>query len=155
MNRRKRTVAFAYRGNLNPPGRSIDYEIFKKVFENQDITFVSLQRELSVDEYHKLTSWPNVIDATPNLVSFDDTAALLSSVDMVLTIDTGVAHLAGALGRPTWLMVKYGPDWRWLQKRTDSPWYSSMRLFRQPATEIWPETIDEVAAELNAWASQD
>lgn len=86
------------------------------------------------------------LDSGPD--GFVDSAALLELVDLVVTTDTALAHLAGALGRPTWLLLRHSPDWRWLRERTDSPWYPTMRLFRQRSAGDWGPPLAEVAAEL-------
>ncbi|MCF8499095.1 MAG: hypothetical protein K9H11_01375, partial [Rhodospirillum sp.] len=85
------------------------------------------------------------------LKDFADTAALLSELDLVISVDTGVAHLAGALGRPLWLLLPYTPDWRWMWRRQDSPWYPSARLFRQPVPRDWRSVLSRVGAELAPW----
>jgi ADP-heptose:LPS heptosyltransferase len=79
---------------------------------------------------------------------FADTAALVAQLDLVITIDTAVAHLAGALGIETWLLLPAAPDWRWLLKREDSPWYPTMRLFRQQQPGNWAELMKRVATAL-------
>jgi ADP-heptose:LPS heptosyltransferase len=89
-----------------------------------------------------------LIDLRNELKDFLDSAAVLSLVDLVITIDTAAAHLAGALGRPTWVMLIKAADWRWLQDRDDSPWYPSMRLYRQSTADLWTDVIDRVAADL-------
>ena len=81
-------------------------------------------------------------------MSFADTAALISALDLVVSVDTSVAHLAGALAKPGWVLLSLIPDWRWLLDRDDSPWYPTMRLFRQGETRHWPEVIDRVRREL-------
>ncbi len=83
-----------------------------------------------------------------DLQDFADTAALVSLMDLVITVDTSVAHLSGALGIPTWIMLPYVPDWRWMLNRDDSPWYPSVRLFRQAATGQWPTVLTSIALEL-------
>ncbi|WP_407160585.1 glycosyltransferase family 9 protein [Bradyrhizobium sp. STM 3557] len=90
----------------------------------------------------------NVIDLAPELGDFADTAAAISALDLVIAVDTSVAHLAGAMGRPTWTMLPYAPDWRWLRDREDTPWYPGMRLFRQQAPQAWSGVIARVSAEL-------
>jgi ADP-heptose:LPS heptosyltransferase len=88
-------------------------------------------------------------DAAPTLNDYADTANLIDSLDLVLTVDTSVAHLAGAMAKPVWILIQHHlPDWRWMLKRKDSPWYQSARLFRQPAQKDWPGVIAAVAAEL-------
>ena len=94
-----------------------------------------------------------LIDHTEDLNDFADTAALISQLDLVITVDTSVAHLAGAMGKPLWILITHVPDWRWLLERTDSPWYPTTRLFRQPAIDDWASApIQEVANELRHFA---
>ncbi|BBK45042.1 hypothetical protein STVA_50620 [Allostella vacuolata] len=90
------------------------------------------------------------VDLAPHLSDMGDTAAALSMLDLVITIDSVGAHLAGSLGVPTWLMLPHVADWRWLEGRSDTPWYPSVRLFRQPRNHDWPAVIEAVARELNA-----
>ena len=85
-----------------------------------------------------------------DLRDFSDTAALLDLMDIVITIDTSVAHLACAMGKPVWILLPYNADWRWLLDRNDSPWYSSARLFRQREIGNWTGVIEEVKSELRA-----
>ena len=77
-----------------------------------------------------------------------DTAALVSLMDLVISVDTGVAHLAGALAKPVWILLPYSPDWRWLLDRTDSPWYPTAKLFRQPVIGDWATVVDRTVSEL-------
>ena len=83
-----------------------------------------------------------------------ETAAVLKGLDLLITADTALAHLAGALGVQVWVVLQAVPDWRWLTERTDSPWYPSMRLFRQRAPGDWTELFERVAAGLRAWSTQ-
>lgn len=83
-------------------------------------------------------------DLTDNIRDFNDTAALISSMDLVISIDTSIAHLAGALGKPAWVMLPHTPDWRWLEMRQDSPWYPTLRLFRQAVPKEWHIVIQQV-----------
>ncbi len=95
-----------------------------------------------------------IIDAADALTDFSQTAALVGRLDLVITVDTAVAHLAGALGAPVWTLLSHTPDWRWLLERSDSPWYPTMRLFRQPAWGDWRSVMEDVAAELKQVVKQ-
>jgi tetratricopeptide (TPR) repeat protein len=106
--------------------------------------FVSLQVGANPDVARRL----GLIDCTAALTDFAETAALVSALDLVVAVDTSTAHLAGALGRPTWVVLPYAPDWRWMVGRDDSPWYASMRLFRQRRPGDWSELIGRVVAAL-------
>jgi ADP-heptose:LPS heptosyltransferase len=90
----------------------------------------------------------DIIDLTTGLTNFAETAALASCLDLIITVDTSVAHLAGALGRPTWILLPYTPPYRWLLDRDDSPWYPSARLFRQTETREYESVLDRVQSEL-------
>ncbi len=85
------------------------------------------------------------------LNDFSDTAALLSEMDLVISIDTAVAHLAGALGKEVWVLLPFHPDFRWLRKRTDSPWYPTARLFRQTEAGQWHGVLERILVELKAF----
>jgi ADP-heptose:LPS heptosyltransferase len=90
----------------------------------------------------------NVIDLTAQITDFADTAALMTHLDLVISVDTAAAHLAGAMGRKVWTLLPYIPNWRWGLEREDTPWYPTMRLFRQPAMGDWDAVIRRVADEL-------
>jgi ADP-heptose:LPS heptosyltransferase len=81
--------------------------------------------------------------------AFVDTAAAMESLDLIITADTSIAHLAGALGRPTWVILKYVPDWRWFLDRSDSPWYPTLKLFRQNSYDSWSNVFGEVEMQLS------
>ena len=89
-----------------------------------------------------------VSDYSGRLTDWGETAAAVSQLDLVITVDTAVAHLAGALGIPVWVMLPHAPDWRWMLGREDSPWYAGMRLFRQQRPGDWAGVADRVAAAL-------
>ena len=92
-----------------------------------------------------------LIDLSDPIGDFADLAAVIDQLELLVTVDTAAAHLAGALGKPGWLLLPwFRTDWRWLQDRTDSPWYPSLRLFRQPAVGAWEPVIAEVAAAYRA-----
>jgi ADP-heptose:LPS heptosyltransferase len=89
-------------------------------------------------------------DWTAELNDFADTAALIEALDLVISVDTAVVHLAGALGKPVWVLNRYDQDWRWLRNRTDSPWYPTARLFRQHSLGDWSGVIEDLVAALRA-----
>ena len=112
-------------------------------------TFFSLQTGEAASEASKFTAGGRtVVDYSRDLGSFEDTAAMISALDLVITIDTAVAHLAGALARPVWILLPFAADWRWFRVRTDSPWYPTARLFRQPRAGDWESVIAAVSCEL-------
>jgi tetratricopeptide (TPR) repeat protein len=113
-----------------------------------DARFFSLQKQLRPGDAETLRQTPAVIDLTGDLTDFAETAALLSCLDLVISVDTSVAHVAAAIGRPTWILLPHLPDYRWMFDRDDSPWYPSVRLFRQNARGDYAGAIDRVRAEL-------
>jgi len=112
-----------------------------------DATFVSLQKEIRADDAQTLENC-GMLRFGHELTDFSDTAALISQLDLVISVDTSVAHLAGALGKPVWILLTHVPDWRWLLDRHDSPWYPTARLFRQPAPRQWDPLVAEIAQRL-------
>jgi len=138
--RRLPRVGFAWAGNCknsDDRNRSLSLDDFRPLLACPGFQFVCLQKDRSPADAAALAQLPGVLDPTRELGSFLDTAALVSNLDLVLTVDTSVAHLTGALGVPVWILLQFSPDWRWLLARNDSPWYPSARLFRQPALGDW------------------
>ena len=113
-----------------------------------DARFVSLQKQPRPADAETLRKSPAIIDLTRDLTDFAETAALLSCLDLVISVDTSVAHVSAALGRPTWILLPHLPDYRWMFDREDSPWYPSVRLFRQDARGDYAGVLDRVRAEL-------
>jgi hypothetical protein len=95
-----------------------------------------------------------VHDFTAELHDFSDTAALIVGLDLVISVDTAVAHLAGGLGKPVWLMNRFDSCWRWLTERRDSPWYPTLTQFRQPTPGDWESVVEAVVGDLTAWTGQ-
>jgi hypothetical protein len=110
--------------------------------------FFSLQKGLAAEQLATLRANPDIVDLGPELEDFGDTAAVISQLDLVICIDTAVAHLAGALGKPVWVMLPQPADWRWLEEREDSPWYPTMRLFRQIRRGDWSDVVERVKVAL-------
>lgn len=143
-------VGLVWSGNPKHPddhNRSIPLQAFRDLLE-LGATFLSLQKQPRPDDKIVLQKLTGIVDLTGHLTDFVETAALLSCLDLVITVDTSVAHLAGALGCPTWTLLPYTPDYRWLLDREDSPWYPTMRLFRQTKTRDWREVLARVRSEL-------
>jgi len=136
-------VGLVWAGNPQYPAdrrRSLPQAALAPLLALPGIAFISLQ-------FGKAAP-PGVFDAAPYLTDFAETAAALMALDLVITVDTAVAHLAGALGRPVWLMNRADTDWRWLLERCDSPWYPTMRIFRQPVPGDWESVIAEITGAL-------
>ncbi len=127
--------------------RSSDLSYFLKLLDIPGVSFYSLQKQVSAADHTLLTQIP-VIDLSDNLNDFADTAAVISQLDLVISVDTAVAHLAGALGKPVWILLSFMPDWRWMLEREDSPWYPTARLFRQQTPGDWEEVCDRVKTAL-------
>lgn len=141
-------VGIAWQGNPNYKGdrrRSIPLEYFEPLTKIPEVRVFSLQGGFGREQLTtQSTDWDIVDLGLP----FADTAAAMMSLDLIITSDTVIAHLAGALGRPVWMALSCTPDWRWFLRRLDSPWYPTMRLFRQPGLRQWPLTFEGIAAEL-------
>jgi tetratricopeptide (TPR) repeat protein len=138
----------AHKNDLN---RSIPLRILAPILD-AGATFVSLQKDPRPDD-KALLEQSGIVDMTADLANFAETAALASCLDLIITVDTSVAHLAGALGLPTWILLPWTPDYRWLLERTDSPWYPTARLFRQTAARDYGSVIDTVRSTLLALAT--
>lgn len=134
--------------------RSIPLTDFRDVLKVPGITFHSLQKGGGVAELEGIEEElrPESLDA--ELRDFADTAAIIANLDLVICVDTAVAHLAGAMGKPVWLLVPQASDWRWLKDRLDSPWYPTMRLFRQHKAQGWKQVLDQVRLELIELAAE-
>jgi len=149
-------VGLVWSGNpnhRNDRNRSIPLRTLSRILD-ADAAFVSLQKDPRPDDKAFLVESTSILDLTADLTDFTETAALLRCLDLVITVDTSVAHLAGALGCPTWILLPHHPDWRWLLGRDDSPWYPTVRLFRQPKPRDYDSVMDRVRAELTAMISK-
>jgi hypothetical protein len=106
-----------------------------------NVQFFSLQKGPAALQLRHNDSGLNVVDYTEQLEDFADTAALVANLDLVISVDTSTAHLAGALDKPVWILNRFDTCWRWMLERTDTPWYAQARLFRQPALGDWDSAI--------------
>ncbi len=142
-------VGICWAGNPHLPNdhmRSIDLRLLAPLFASPGVQFFSLQKELRDGDAALLRAHPQVVHLGDALSSFADTAAVVSLLDVVVSVDTAVAHLAGALGAQTWILLPYVAEWRWLRGRSDSPWYPTARLFRQPALNDWAGAVAAIGA---------
>jgi hypothetical protein len=110
--------------------------------------FVSLQRDLRQGENLLLAKHDEILHFGEQIHVFADTAALIELMDLVVSADTAVAHLAGAMGKEVWILLPFNPDWRWMLERNDTPWYPTARLFRQSVPGDWDSVIQQIADEL-------
>jgi tetratricopeptide (TPR) repeat protein len=135
--------------------KSISLDQLSLLAESKKLSFVSLQKAETAAQTRKYPAGLVVHDWTDELEDFADTAALVDGLDLVISVDTAVAHLAGALGKPVWLMNRFDTDWRWLLNRDDSPWYPQLRQFRQPAPGDWISVISKVRDTLRRLVAGD
>jgi tetratricopeptide (TPR) repeat protein len=148
--REKLRVGLAWSGNpnfRNDHNRSMPLEVLGRLLD-LEATFVSLQKDTRPQDVELLGERTQLVDHTACLTDFRETAALVSCLDLVITVDTSIAHLAGALGCRTWVLLPYVSDWRWLRGRDDSPWYPTVRLFRQTDTREYGSVIERVRDEM-------
>ncbi|MDD5247610.1 MAG: tetratricopeptide repeat protein [Rhodocyclaceae bacterium] len=128
--------------------RSLRFEQIEPLLNDKRIAWVSLQKWAPEDARPAIPAAVDWLDWTEELTDFADTAALVASLDLVISIDSAMVHLAGALNLPVWLLNRYDGEWRWLRRREDSPWYPSLRLFNQPAFGDWTSVVAAVGAAL-------
>ncbi|MCE9632701.1 MAG: tetratricopeptide repeat protein [Methylophilales bacterium] len=143
-------VGIVWSGNpahKNDHNRSIALEKLAHLFDPK-YQIISLQKEVKTNDVSFLENHLEVLHFGDVIQDFSDTAALVELMDLVITVDTSIAHLAGAMGKPVWILLPYSPDWRWMVEREDSPWYPTARLFRQPAIGDWGGVIEKVSQEL-------
>jgi tetratricopeptide (TPR) repeat protein len=132
----------------NDVNRSIGLKTLAPLFDVTDIEFVSLQHKMRDADRESLRDFPNLFRIERSFRDFADTAALVSSLDAVISVDSAVAHLAGTMGKELFLLLPFGADFRWLRERRDSPWYPTAKLFRQPKFGDWQSAIEVVSQEL-------
>jgi tetratricopeptide (TPR) repeat protein len=145
------TVGLVWRGQAKPPGRNVPLDHLTPLLTRREVRVVSLQVDATAKEEETLAAC-SVLHLGGRLASFDDTAAVMSHLDLVISIDTAAAHLAGALARPVWVILKYGGEWRWRLERPDSPWYPTARLYRQQAVGDWSAPIRHVLEDLKRFS---
>ncbi|NWF97982.1 MAG: tetratricopeptide repeat protein [Nitrospirae bacterium] len=146
-------IGIAWSGNpkyKRDKQRSCSLKNFLEILKIKPISFYSLQKGSGSEQVKELPEEINLIDFTEEIKDFSDTAAIIQNLDLIISVDTAVAHLAGAMGKPVWTMLPFVPDWRWMLDREDSPWYPTMRLFRQQSIDNWNSVIIRIKKELEA-----
>jgi ADP-heptose:LPS heptosyltransferase len=152
----KLRVGLAWSGNPaheNDHNRSIPLRLFSNLL-TADAIFVSLTKDPNPGDKRVLQE-SSIVDLTTHLTDFAETAALVSCLDLVITVDTSMTHLSGALARPTWILLPYTPDYRWLLDRDDSPWYPTAKLFRQNECRDYASVLKRVQEELETRIGAD
>jgi len=146
-------VGLVWSGSRSQPHdrRPVPFENLRPLLGIEGAEFYSLQKGADALSNQTLPAPGEIFDLSPHLTDFSATAAAIEQLDLVITIDTAVAHLAGALGKPVWVLLSFAPDWRWLLGREDSPWYPTMRLFRQTTPGRWDDVIRRVCLEFLNW----
>jgi hypothetical protein len=144
-------IALAWSGNpahANDRNRSIPLARLATLWSLAGPSFISVQRDVRDGDAGVLAGAARLVHLGDELSDFADTAAVLALADLVISVDSAVAHLAGAMGRPVWILLPFSPDWRWMLARADSPWYPTARLFRQPAIGDWESVVSRVRDQL-------
>jgi len=145
-------IGVAWQGSKADPARALPLSALAPLSRVPGVTLISLQKTAGLEQLANLPQGMVVetlgsdFDAGPD--AFLDSAAVMMNLDLIVSIDTGLAHLAGALGRPLWILLKHVPEWRWMLDRSDSPWYPTARLFRQKEPGDWSAIVEEAAGEL-------
>jgi tetratricopeptide (TPR) repeat protein len=147
----KPRIGVAWAGNpefVADRTRSIGLRPLMPLFSMPGVQLIGIQKDLRAGDEEILREHPELIHLGNQLADFCDTAAIMSQLDLIISSDTAVVHLAGALGRPVWILLEFLPEWRWMLNREDSPWYPSARLFRQSEAGDWQSVVARVADEL-------
>jgi len=151
---KKFNIGFVWAGNpanKHDQDRSIPQYMFSSILTVENIKMFSFQKQLVMSNEELLFDY---IDLSPHLNDFSDTAYAISKMDLIISVDTAVAHLAGALNIPVWILLPKIPDWRWLLNRNDSPWYKSAKLFRQKKEGLWTDVFNQIIQEINKLIDQ-
>jgi ADP-heptose:LPS heptosyltransferase len=135
--------------HANDRNRSITLSHLDRLAAVPDVWFCSLQKGKASQQIYSRTNRLQLANWEKELKDFGDTAALIANLDLVITVDTAVAHLTGAMGKPIWVLIPFVPDWRWMLERSDSPWYPTLRLFRQPVFGDWDTPVEKIATALS------
>jgi len=146
------SVGIVWAGSDTDPRRSCPWDVVVELTEaKKNIHFFSLQKELPPEVSSDLLNRAHIIHWGDFLNDFHSTAAAISHLDLVISVDTATAHLAGAMGKPLWVLLPHAADWRWFQRRLDAPWYPTARLFRQPERGNWRSLLAALIEALKTW----
>lgn len=145
-----RRIGIVWAGRSRPPNRSASLQTFAPIAALNGVAIVALQFDQAQQQVGRYYNDAPLVSLGHEITDFMDTAAIIESLDLVVTIDTAVAHLAAAMGKPVWIVLPYSPDWRWLVARDDSPWYPRAHLCRQPAPRQWGPAMARVAEQLRS-----
>ena len=151
-------IGLAWSGRPTHPNdrrRSIRLSQLRPLASAGPASFVCLQKPFPTIDLTAQSLFPGLTDLSADLPDFEATAALVANLDLVMTVDTAMGHLSGALAKPVWILLPKASDWRWLLDRPDSPWYPTARLFRQPAPGSWEPVVAKAATALAAWLEAD
>ncbi|MFM7420128.1 MAG: glycosyltransferase family 9 protein [Alphaproteobacteria bacterium] len=143
-------IGFAWRGSAghgNDRNRSMPLNAFLPIIDESTAWF-GIQKGMPTTDLEALSAVPNLRIFDADITDFEDTAALVAEMDLIITVDTSLAHLAGSMGRECWVMLPFNPDWRWLLNRDDSPWYPSVQLFRQSHIGDWAGVMAQLRVAL-------
>jgi hypothetical protein len=155
--RQRLRVGLSWSGNadhVNDRQRSMPPQALAPLVGLDGVSLVSLQKDKRTGDDEFLRAHPQIADVAADLHSYADTAALIVNLDLVIAVDTSVAHLAGALARPLFVMLPFASDWRWFDRRFDSPWYPTARLYRQPRRADWAAVISDVREAIAAMTAR-
>ena len=147
----KRRIGLVWAGrptHKNDKKRTLKLSAFAPLFARDDVAIITVQKGDQISQVGGYWGKTPIINLGPDITDFADTMAILRNIERLVTIDTSVAHVAGAIGAPTSLVIPYAPDWRWLLNRDDTPWYNSLKLYRQQKPYDWSGVIERVAADL-------
>jgi ADP-heptose:LPS heptosyltransferase len=145
--RHPKRIGLAWTGRPTHPNdrrRSVRLSRLLPLIEAGQATFVSLQKQVPDADRETMSAFAGMTDLSNDLTDFGETAALIENLDLVITVDTAMGHLAGAMAKPVWIMVPKASDWRWMLDRDDSPWYPTARLFRQAKPGEWDPVLSRV-----------
>ena len=137
--------------------RNIELDVISRLQDVSGVDFYSVQKGDPAESEFVLRKdrlWPGIVNLAPLLNDFSDTAAVMENLDLIISVDTSSAHLAGALGRPVWILNRYDSCWRWLRGREDSPWYPTAKIYHQKQPGNWDEVIERVKIDLSALAQK-